>query len=136
MAPPSLAELSAEPPASTVPFARRALVFFGACIGARLLLALVAAKVPPRWLPWLGAAALLPAAGFFYIYLARKNRVGAVFKEPAWWDPLRPLHGAMYLAFALLALARVPQAWVVLAADAALGAVAFLGHYAAPPHGA
>jgi hypothetical protein len=115
--------------ASPVPFARRALVFFGACIGARLLLALVAAKVPAVWLPWLGAMALLPAAGFFYIYLARKNRVGAVFKEPAWWDPLRPLHDAMYLAFALLALSRVRQAWVVLAADAAIGAAAFLLHY-------
>lgn len=117
--------------ASRVPFVRRALVFFGACVGARLLVALAAAKVPLRWLPWLGALALLPAAGFFYIYVARRNRTGAVFKEPAWWDPLRPLHGAMYLAFALLALARVRQAWVVLAADVAIGAAAFLVHYGA-----
>lgn len=114
---------------SKVPFARRALVFFGACIGARLLIALVAAKVPQHWLPWLGALALFPAAAFFYIYLARKNRVGAVFKEPAWWDPLRPLHGAMYLAFALLAFSKFRHAWTILAADAAIGAVAFLVHY-------
>jgi hypothetical protein len=45
------------------------------------------------------------------------EKVGAVFKEPAWWDPLRPLHGAMYLAFALLALSRVRPAGRIKSRD-------------------
>lgn len=111
-------------------FALRALLFFGVCVLLRAGFALAAAKVPLGWLQLLGVAALGPAVGFFYIYAARRNRLGAVFGEPAWWDPLRPVHGALYLAFALLAIARVRQAWVALAADVALGAAAFLVHYA------
>jgi hypothetical protein len=110
----------------------RALVFFLGCMTVRIGFAVAAALVDPRsvWLPLMGIAALLGGAGLLNAYLKRgATAPGAVFGTPAWWNGLRPVHAAMYFAFAALALARVRLAWVVLAADAAIGAAAFIGHY-------
>lgn len=109
--------------------AKRSLVFFGACVSTRLLFAVVAAKVPLHWLPFLGALALVPAVGFMHVFLAKKNRRGAVFKGPAWWDGLRPVHSLLYLAFAVLAMLRVREAWMLLVADVMIGVIAFTAHY-------
>jgi hypothetical protein len=109
--------------------AQRFAIFFGGCVLVRLVFVLVAARVPARWLPLLGVLALLPGLGFIYIHASKRNQTGAVFGEPAWWDGLRPVHGAMYLAFAALAIFRVELAWTVLAADLALGVAAFLYRY-------
>lgn len=125
-----MALLSPSSPVST-----RALVFFLGCMVTRIGLVLLAALVDPRsiWLPVLGIVGLLGGAGLLNAYLRKgPTAPGAVFGTRAWWNNLRPVHAAMYFAFAALALARVRLAWVVLAADAAIGAAAFLGHYYGP----
>jgi hypothetical protein len=108
----------------------RIALFLIGCIGTRIALALAARSMAPEWLPYAGAVALLPAIGFFTIYLFDLRTTGPeVFGDRIWWNSLRPIHGAMYTGFALLAFQKNPYAWMVLAADAALGLGAFLQHH-------
>ena len=114
----------------------RMLLFLIGCIGTRVALALAARAAPPEWLPYAGAVALVPAIGFFLIYIFDLRKTGAeVFGDRIWWNSLRPIHGAMYAGFAYMAFQKNPYAWMVLAADAALGLGAFLQHHwVALPH--
>jgi len=106
---------------------KRALLF-SVCLATRLALAWAAYKYY-AYLPYMGALALLPAAGFLLIYAGGLRRTGAeVFGGRIWWNDLRPVHGLLYAAFAVLALARVRHAWVLLLADVAIGAAAFAAH--------
>ena len=97
------------------------------CLVVRTGLALLAKWAPRHWLPWMGAIALLPSAGFFLIYAMGWRRTGAeVGGGRIWWNDLRPVHGALYLAFAVLALRRSGLAYVPLAIDVLLGLSAYL----------
>ena len=112
---------------------KRMALFLIGCIGVRSLIA-YGAKVAPVWLlPWLGYVALLPAAGFLWIWATGARQTGPeVFGGRIWWNALRPLHAAMYIAFAVAAIGwRSPHAWKFLAADVVLGLGAFLWHHLA-----
>ena len=103
---------------------------FLACLAVRAALAALAKFAPARVLPYLGAAALLPATCFLVIYAFGLRKTGAeVAGGRIWWNDLRPLHALLYYAFAALALRRHPYAWVPLALDVAVGAAAFARHY-------
>jgi len=102
---------------------RRALTFLFGCMMARFLIALLAyrergsarARV-------LAALALIPAAGFIYIYVNGLRKTGPeTAGEAIWWNDLRPVHAALWIAFAVAAFARSELAWTFLAADLALG---------------
>lgn len=105
----------------------RALLFLAGCIGPRAALAYAAYAVrDPAWTRAMAAAALAVATGFFVIHANGWRTHGPeTFGAPIWWDHLRPAHGALYLAFAALALGGSGLAWVPLAADVALGLAAF-----------
>ncbi len=110
---------------------KRIALFLIGCMGVRILIA-YGAKVAPSWsLPWLGYLALVPAAGFLWIWATGARQTGAeVFGARIWWNALRPIHAAMYLAFAAAAIGwRWPHAWIFLAADVMLGLAAFLWHH-------
>ena len=108
---------------------KRLLLFIFGCMAARVGIAVVAKVVPTSYLPLLGALAIIPAFRFIYIYVTGSNPRGAIFKEKAWWNDLRPLHGIMYGLFAIMALLEYRHAWLVLLADAFIGAVAFTLHF-------
>ncbi len=109
---------------------KRMLLFVVGCLGARLLLAYIAKTVSKDWLRILGYLALIPAAGFLYIYLTGSRKTGAeVFGDRIWWNSLRPIHAVLYLLFAILAIAQYTCAWKVLLADVILGAIAFGVHH-------
>jgi hypothetical protein len=108
---------------------KRFALFFGGCLVVRVGMAIVAKVVPIKYLPLLGALAIIPAFRFIYIYVTGSNPRGAIFKDKAWWNDLRPLHGAMYGLFAVLALMSYRHAWLVLLADAFIGAVVFVLHF-------
>lgn len=110
---------------------KRVLLFLFGCMAVRVGMAIVAKVVPIKYLPILGALAIIPAFRFIYIYLSGSNPRGMIFKEKAWWNDLRPLHGVMYGLFAVMALAQYRHAWLVLLADAFIGAVAFILHFTA-----
>lgn len=106
---------------------KRLLLFLIGCIGMRSLFAYVAKVASVGVLRVMGWLALIPAVGFMYIYLTGARQTGAeVFGEKIWWNSLRPVHAAMYFAFAWLAINGMREvAWKVLAADVVLGLSAF-----------
>ncbi len=105
----------------------RVLLFVVGCLGTRLALAYTAKTISLEHLRYMGYIALLPVIGFFLIYGMGWRKTGAeVFGEQIWWNRLRPLHGALWLLFAGLAIQRYPQAWYVLLADVAIGAGAYM----------
>lgn len=110
---------------------KRMALFLVGCLGTRALIA-YGAKVAPAWLlPWLGYAALIPAAGFLWIWATGSRQSGPeVFGGRIWWNALRPLHAAMYIAFAVATIGwQSPHAWKFLAADVVLGFSAFLWYH-------
>jgi hypothetical protein len=111
---------------------KRFALFLIGCIGLRSLFVYVAWKVPVTYLPYLGAAALLPAIGFLWIWASGSRQTGAeVFGEHIWWNNLRPLHAALYIAFAIGAFLQHRNAWMFLAADVVVGLTSFTAHHLA-----
>ncbi len=108
---------------------RRILLFLIGCIGTRTAFAILAKYASPEWLQTMGALALIPAIGFFVIYVFKLRETGPeVFGDKIWWDHLRPIHGTMYLLFAIFALQKKEFAWMFLAADVAFGLIAYIAH--------
>lgn len=104
---------------------KRTLLFLIFCIGTRILFAYIA-KTYTNYLPLMGILALLPAIGFFYLFLSGKRKTGGeVFGDKIWWNDLRPAHGTLYLLFAISALMKKSYAWIFLAIDVVLGLSAF-----------
>lgn len=120
--------MSSNKPTLTV---QHALLFLIGCLGTRSLFAYLANRADVQQLRWLGYLAMLPAIGFIYIFLTGSRQTGLeVGGGRIWWNNLRPLHAAMYLTFAYLAITGDTQyAWQVLAMDVIIGLGAFLTHY-------
>ena len=112
------------------PNKKRILLFLLGCITVRLSLVFIAKYVPSDVLPYLGALALLPSIGFFTIYLTNSRKTGPeVFGGKIWWNKLRPLHGLLYLIFAILAFKEDEYAWIPLLIDVLIGLLAFIIHH-------
>ena len=109
---------------------KRFLMFLGGCIPVRLLIVWLAKMCPLRYLPYIGLLALLPALGFFYLFLTGKRTSGLETQgAPIWWTPFRPIHGLFYLFFAIYALQKRREAYQFLLADVILGLLLFLWHH-------
>lgn len=109
---------------------KRFLLFLIGCIGMRILFVYVAKIAQPKTLQLLGYLALLPALGFFYLFLTGSRKTGGeVFGNKIWWNSLRPVHGTLYALFAYFAIVKNKQAWQFLAADVSIGLVAFLVYH-------
>ena len=107
---------------------KRAALFLFGCMGVRFGLTYVA-KTRPKALPWLGALAVPPALGIAAIYWFGLRKTGVeTFGAPIWWNRLRPVHACLWAAFALTALLRVEEAWMILLADTLLGLAAWIAH--------
>ena len=112
-----------------------AFTFLVICLGVRLALAFLAYKLPSRWLPVMGAAALILAASWANIYLTGARpfaKEAGGLDTPmqiVWWNGLRPLHSGLYLAFALMAFHKSANAYKILLLDAAVGLLAWFYHY-------
>lgn len=107
----------------------RVLLFLIGCIGTRTALAVLAKNATPEWLQIMGTVALVPAIGFFVIYMFGLRETGPeVFGEKIWWNDIRPIHGTLYLLFAIFAIQKKEFAWMFLAADVSFGLVAYLVH--------
>ena len=109
---------------------KRIALFMIGCMGIRLLLVYVAKNIRATWLRYMGYLALLPAAGFIYIYITGSRQTGVeVFGDTIWWDYLRPFHTVFYLLFAFNAIKGNPHSWMFLLADAIFGLINFLIHH-------
>jgi len=110
---------------------KRFLLFLFGCIGTRTLLVYLAKNVNKTYLKYMGYLSLLPAIGFFYLFLSGSRKTGAeVFGDKIWWNDLRPVHGLMYFLFSYNAINGNPNAWLYLLVDVIIGLISFLGfHY-------
>jgi hypothetical protein len=106
---------------------KRLWLFLIGCIGTRSLFAYLAKTVSPQYLEFMGWIALLPAFGFFYIWVTGSRKTGPeVFGEKIWWNHLRPIHGALYALFSYFAIQRKQFAWLFLLFDVVFGVISFL----------
>ena len=109
---------------------KRFLLFLIGCIGTRSLLVYIAKNASEKYLKYLGILALLPAIGFFYLYLSGARKTGAeVFGDKIWWDKLRPIHGTLYLLFAISAISGKKNSWIYLLIDVIFGLISFLVYH-------
>ena len=91
------------------------------------MLAYLAKIASTTYLKYMGYLAILPAVGFFYLFLSGSRKTGAeVFGDKIWWNDLRPIHGIMYGLFAYNAISGNDFAWIYLLIDVIIGLVSFL----------
>jgi len=106
---------------------KRFLLFLIGCIGTRSLFVYLAKNANKTYLQYMGYLSLLPAIGFFYIFLTGSRKTGQeVFGDKIWWNNLRPVHGFMYFLFAYNAIKGNPFSWVYLLVDLNIGLISFL----------
>ena len=106
---------------------KRFLLFLIGCIGTRAFFVYLAKNANRTYLQYMGYVSILPAIGFFYLFLTGSRTTGAeVFGDKIWWNNLRPIHGLMYLLFAYNAIRGNPLAWIYLLLDVIIGLVSFL----------
>ena len=106
---------------------KRFLLFLFGCIGLRCFLVFLAKGASKNLLLAMGTIALLPTIGFFYLFLSGKRKVGGeTFGAKIWWNNLRPVHGILYLLFAIYAIRGDTRAWMFLLADVIIGLLSFL----------
>jgi hypothetical protein len=110
---------------------KRFLLFLFGCIGTRSLLVYLAKSDNKTYLRYMGYLSILPAIGFFYLFLSGSRQTGVeVFGDKIWWNDLRPIHGIIYLLFAYNAINGNTFAWIYLLVDVIIGSVSFLSfHY-------
>lgn len=106
-------------------------LFLLGCIPARILYAYLAARATPEQLKLLAIPALAIALGFFYLFIYDlRKEAGETFGGKMWWNDLRPVHGGLYLAFAVMALKQDPNAYIPLLLDVIIGLGAFTYYHA------
>ena len=109
---------------------KRFLLFLFGCIGTRTLLVYLAKNANKTYLRYMGYLAILPAIGFFYLFITDSRKTGPeVFGDKIWWNNLRPIHGLMYALFAYHAINGNDFAWIYLLIDVVIGLVSFLSFH-------
>jgi len=103
------------------------------CLTSRLLLIGIAYHVlhkHTKYSNFLALFALVIGIGFWSIYLTNSRQTGReTFGEKIWWNQLRPVHGTLWIAFAILAFKKKSWAWMLLLVDMVIGLIAFTKHH-------
>jgi hypothetical protein len=109
---------------------KRILLFLFLCIGTRSLLAYIAYKIDPKYLPYMGVFAMLLVLGWFrIIFFVPRDTGPEVFGGKIWWKDIRPIHMMLWLLFAIFAFKRSNNAWKFLAIDVMFGLLAFIVYH-------
>ena len=95
--------------------------FLIGCIGLRIILALLAKNADSKTLWYMGLFALIPAFGFLFLFTFNLRKTGFEAGGNIWWKNWRPIHGLLYLLFAVLAIKGFKESWTILAIDVSLG---------------
>ena len=112
------------------PIQKRFLLFLLLCIPARLGLTALAKFIPLNYLPVMGVVYLVIGVSFLYLNLFNKRLTGVeTGGDIIWWNDLRPVHGFLAIIFAILAISKVRDAWIVLLVDTLIGLIAFLVYH-------
>lgn len=101
-------------------------LFLLGCIPLRLLYAYFASKATTEQLKLLAIPSLAIAISFFYLFIYDlRKEAGETFGDKMWWNDLRPLHGGLFLAFAVMAMKGNSNSYIPLLLDAIIGLGAF-----------
>ena len=112
------------------PIQKRFLLFLLLCIPARLGLTALAKFIPLNYLQVMGVVYLVIGVSFLYLNLFNKRLTGVeTGGDIIWWNDLRPVHGFLAIIFAILAISKVRDAWIVLLVDTLIGLIAFLVYH-------
>jgi hypothetical protein len=107
------------------------VLFVLGCVPVRLLLAyLVAGGHAERVRVPAAVAATAVGLGFLVVHAAGLRKSGPeTFGRPIWWDHLRPMHGALHLAVAVLvAVGHDRAAAAILFGDVMMGVGGWVQH--------
>jgi hypothetical protein len=108
----------------------RFFLFIFGCLGTRLAFTALSAFSPTWLLKILGALALIPVIGWFYIIFIGKRDTGLeVLGDKIWWKTLRPIHMFLWGLFSYFAIIGNKKAWTILLADTLFGLAAFVIHH-------
>jgi len=107
---------------------RRLIYFIFLCIPIRLALVAMAKKASSDKLKLMGYISMIPGLVMTYLWFTG-GRQTSEMSGPAWWAPLRLVHGLLYLAFSASAISGNRNAWVWMALDVATG----LGNWISNP---
>lgn len=112
------------------PIQKRFLLFLLLCVPARFGLTALAKYIPIKLLPIMGLVYLVIGLSFLYLNLFNKRLTGVETGGGViWWNDLRPLHGFLAIIFAILAISKVRDAWLVLLIDTFIGLIAFFVYH-------
>ena len=109
---------------------KRFALFLLLCIPSRLAITALAKYIPLKYLQILGVVFLIIGLSFLYLNFFDKRKTGLETGGNAiWWNDLRPVHGFLAIIFAILAINKIRDAWIVLLIDTIFGLVAFLAFH-------
>jgi hypothetical protein len=105
------------------------LLFFIGCIGTRLALTFFAKYSDKNVLRITSFFTGLISIGFLLIYAFGLRKTGIeVGGNLIWWNSLRPIHGALYGIFSIMAYNGDKNSWMILLLDTIIGLTAYLLH--------
>lgn len=117
----------------------RALTFLFGCILTRIIiayLAYLAGKNPNKlYLTFIALGSLFISLGFFFIYFNGSDTADRQLEiwdddKKMWWNQLRLIHGALFLAFFISAgIHQSPQSYLILVVDVLLGLLFWILHH-------
>lgn len=106
------------------------LLSFSICVLIRFLLVILAKNIDKNKLPFLGYIALIPAIGFISLYLTDSRKTGIkVGGKSIWWNKFRPIHGILYLLFAIYAIKKENLSYIILLFDVIIGIILYTNKY-------
>lgn len=109
---------------------KRIVLFLIGCIGTRLLFVFLAKRllqIPNKYSNMLPLGYLFAGIGILSIYFFKLRNVGSeTFGEPIWWNQIRPLHGFLWITYAIAAYYKLKTSWIILLADTLIGFIAWI----------
>ena len=107
---------------------KRILLFFCGCIVLRSLFVYIAKTLESKYLPIVGAIALLISIRLAYLFIFGKSTIGA-FGGPIWWNNFRLVHSIIYFIFAICAILKKRWSYIILILDVIIAITVFTIHY-------
>lgn len=107
----------------------RIFAFLVICLGIRLLFAYIAKNLSKENLRLSSIPAAILGLTFIILYLFDLRKTGVEAGGTIWWNKIRPIHGVIYILYAIYAFKGEKNAYYVLIFDVLVGFIAWLNNY-------
>ena len=109
---------------------QRLFQFLGICIVLRSIAAFIAYLYPQSVVTKvLAGFYLLMGISMIYLFATNKRQNAPEGGGITWWNDIRPVHGLLYILFAMFAFTNKNFSYLFLVGDVILGLVAFTVHH-------